>query len=327
MNIESQSEPPVLFIGGTGRCGSSILREALGRHSKCGALNFEHRFLIDPDGIIDFYSSYEKVWSPYNYDLRLKRLSRFLKTLSGERGQSQVVSDWHLPEYQYKGWNLEEYISGFRALSGDLINNLIDFQFEGKWVGGRKFDDETSIFHSHCRSKDDVKQSMQAFSWAAIDSLLSGLNRSIYVEDNTWNQLYAPQLLDIFPSSKFVHIYRHPCDVIASFLTQSWCPNTVEQAADFYKSLMDQWLDTKNILPADKLLEISYENFVADPTATYNQICRFLEIDFEDEMLATEIVSSAKGQWKTKIPADEQDALYSSLKKYITILGYSTESL
>ena len=52
------------FIGGTGRCGTSILRTVLSRHSSVATLPIEHRLTVDPDGIFDFYRSYTTGWSP-----------------------------------------------------------------------------------------------------------------------------------------------------------------------------------------------------------------------------------------------------------------------
>ena len=54
----------VIFIGGSGRSGTNILRKILSNHSKVASLPFEHRFIIDPNGIIDFYNSFTLNWSP-----------------------------------------------------------------------------------------------------------------------------------------------------------------------------------------------------------------------------------------------------------------------
>ena len=76
------SDLQVVFIGGTGRCGTSITSAILGKHSLVTTLPFEYRFIIDPDGIVDFFRSYAATWSPFMADRRLKRLERFLLTLS-----------------------------------------------------------------------------------------------------------------------------------------------------------------------------------------------------------------------------------------------------
>ena len=70
------------FIGGTGRCGTSILRTILSRHSSVATIPIEHRLMVDPDGIFDFYRSYTTGWSPYYADAKLTRLKNFLEELS-----------------------------------------------------------------------------------------------------------------------------------------------------------------------------------------------------------------------------------------------------
>ncbi|MDC1429230.1 sulfotransferase [Emcibacteraceae bacterium] len=316
-----QTEPKVLFIGGSGRCGSSILREALGQHSSCGVLPFEHRFLIDPDGIVDFYSSYENTWSPYNLDLRMKRLSIFLNTLAGSRKDNSTETDWLLPKEQYRRWDLKEHILEFKVLIDQLMTDLINFKFDAKWVGGREFDGEKSIWFSHRRDKKDIRKILQKFSWAAVHGILTGLKKEVYIEDNTWNLLYARQLLDLYPNAKFVHIHRHPLDVVASFMSENWCPNDVMEAADFYSSLMDQWRHVKEQIPSESYIEVPFEAYVDNPQDIYEKICNHLDIPFETDLLKTKILSSAVGKWKTLINMDKHAALAQRLASYIGEYG------
>jgi len=73
---------PVIFIGGTGRSGTNITKAIFAQHPKVGTLPFEHRFVIDPDGVVDFYNSYAGAWSPYMADKKIKRLEQFLLYLA-----------------------------------------------------------------------------------------------------------------------------------------------------------------------------------------------------------------------------------------------------
>ena len=43
-----------IFIGGTGRVGSSLLRSLLLKHKDICGNNFEGRFTVSPDGIFEF---------------------------------------------------------------------------------------------------------------------------------------------------------------------------------------------------------------------------------------------------------------------------------
>ena len=79
------------LIGGTGRCGTSILRRILATHSEVAALPIEHKITVDPEGIIDFYNSYSSNWSPYLADQKLKRLESFLYTLSSTSNVDKLI--------------------------------------------------------------------------------------------------------------------------------------------------------------------------------------------------------------------------------------------
>jgi len=53
----------VVFCGGTGRCGTNVLKRVFARHPEVYTLPFEIRFLLDPGGIIDFYTSHSAQFS------------------------------------------------------------------------------------------------------------------------------------------------------------------------------------------------------------------------------------------------------------------------
>lgn len=72
---------PVL-IGGTGRSGTNVSRSLIARHSQVASIPFEYRFIIDPEGIIDFYNSFSLNWTPYYADYKIKQLNNFLIRLS-----------------------------------------------------------------------------------------------------------------------------------------------------------------------------------------------------------------------------------------------------
>ena len=78
-----------VFIGGTGRSGTRILKESFtGRPEFVGFTN-ELRIIVDPDGVLDLISSLDEHWSPYKGDIALQRfrilLSRTRKTNIGKR--------------------------------------------------------------------------------------------------------------------------------------------------------------------------------------------------------------------------------------------------
>ena len=71
-----------IFIGGSGRCGTKLLRDILGKHSKITALPFPTRFTIDPDGLVDTYKALTTgAWSPYIAGVKLSRMDDLFAAL------------------------------------------------------------------------------------------------------------------------------------------------------------------------------------------------------------------------------------------------------
>ena len=62
-----------VFIGGTGRTGTTILRQVLGTHHQIVAVATELRIIADPDGLLDLFLSLTERWSPYTADAAIHR--------------------------------------------------------------------------------------------------------------------------------------------------------------------------------------------------------------------------------------------------------------
>lgn len=99
-----------------------------------------------------------------------------------------------------------------------------------------------------------------------------------------------PFILEHFPNSKFIHLVRHPYWVISSSMkfmkTGSflWEGKTPEQ-------IFDKWVfHEKNVLEAqikyklDKI-QVNYDDIVSDTRKTMSKIFKFLDLDFDKELL------------------------------------------
>jgi hypothetical protein len=99
------------------------------------------------------------------------------------------------------------------------------------------------------------------------------------------------ELLEVFPEARFVTLFRHPERQAASFLamhesgnpfwaTLQW-PNrsAPEKLLSYVKWSLNNYFETRGLIPAERLLEVRYENLVADPLETLASIRSFLEIE------------------------------------------------
>ncbi len=65
----------------------------------------------------------------------------------------------------------------------------------------------------------------------------------------------------------------------------SWGPNNVYTCAQEWQTSNQIWLKNKNELKEDAV-EICYESFIKDPESHLKQMCRFLDLPYEQSMLS-----------------------------------------
>ena len=70
-----------IFIGGTGRSGTTILKRILGQHPAVFAVPPEARFIVDPDGLITLVDALSTKWSVSMSDKALRRFEDLMLSL------------------------------------------------------------------------------------------------------------------------------------------------------------------------------------------------------------------------------------------------------
>lgn len=324
----------VVFIGGSGRCGTTILKDVLSLHSKVVSLPFEYRFILDPDGLIDFWRSYSASWSPYFADKRLKRLEKLLRDLSNRSIFHIVIhkvisffdkDNKYLTPKRYVDWELEKYIPNFEKFTEELLLELEEFSFRGSWVGSENYDFSPEIYYAPPKSKEEMKIPIRSFLKKVINDLLKEKNGEFYVEDNTWNILFANELLELLPGAKIVHIYRDPRDVVSSYTHQNWAPADKIKAAKWYKSIMEYWFNVREDLPSSSFREVKLENLVENTESAVRELCDFVGLSFEKEMLRIDLSKSHQGRWRREFTAEERKEIEKILSDTIKRLEYPLE--
>jgi hypothetical protein len=97
--------------------------------------------------------------------------------------------------------------------------------------------------------------------------------------------LYLPQLANLFPEARFVHIIRDGRDVTLSLLEKDWGVSNAIEGALFWKQRVEAGREAGRSLGPDRYREIRYESLVDDPEATVRSVCEFIELPFDPAML------------------------------------------
>ena len=112
------------------------------------------------------------------------------------------------------------------------------------------------------------------------------------------NVYHLGKIFKVFPHAAVLHVIRHPCDVVYSYVHSGIYPD-VEPAAKRWTEAVALCTDFGR-RHRQSYLELRYENLVRDPVEEMRKVCRFLAIDFESAMLSSEATSATLGDVTAK---------------------------
>ena len=321
----------VCFIGGSGRCGTSIIRTILSRHSEVATLPIEHRLTVDPDGIFDFFRNYSTGWSPYYADVKITRLKKFLGELSSTSSVQKVfnclikvfrATGIAITPKKYLDIELSQLIPNYTDHVDKLLNELVEFEYEGERLGTESYTFNNKIQYAPRLTREYLKKIFQTFLNNIIQDILSHHNKDCFVEDNTWNILFSADLLYLIPDAKIISVIRDPRDVVASLSKQKWMPSDKTQVTKIYNDLISEWINIRNNLNKQSWLEVRLEDIVSEPANQIMQICDFVAIPWEEQLLEVDLSKSNSGRWKKDFSEEEQRSIIPLLAENIKSFGY-----
>lgn len=321
----------VIFITGSGRSGTNILKKIFSQLPDVASLPFESRFMVDPKGIIDFYNSFPSIWSPYWVDSKIKELEYFLTSLAAntaekaERTRIAKATDpigLGITPPPYAGWELDTWIPGYSRYVEELINALIDYTYPAIWPGTAEGKVNNHMYFSGRKDKAALAPMLSKFLNQCVQSIIKHQNKRILVDDNTHSLLFASDVLSLTSNAKMLHIVRDPRDVISSLKTQRWAPNEVSKLVVWYRELMDCWTAQKTALARDQFLEVRFEDFIGQPQKSSSEICAFLGVTFHEAMLDTDLSKHNIGRYKSELTSEEVARIENELSRVFSTYNY-----
>ncbi len=335
-----------IFIGGTGRSGTSIVGRSLGEHEdifyptlKMRKRTFgpEMRFLIDPDGCIDLINNLSVNWSPQRASESLKRFSIligkiFKKSYLGGKYLNYIFARVLLPKVKMTGPSYSFSFLGdifprkrVLKITKDFVEELTDTEFSGNWIGTKSWSYKPTIFSVKQFEKHEIAMKCGQFIQQIFESKIKELNKNNWAESTPFNVLHANHLIDMFPECKILHVYRDPRDVITSYLTKRWGGKEVTDILLWMEKFWDQWYKVKQDIPKDKLMEIKMEDLIADQKGTLSDVMNFLNLPINKQYLTSvkKIIRSGNiGRWKTDLEVKDQKMINEKFDVLLKQLGY-----
>lgn len=160
-----------------------------------------------------------------------------------------------------------------------------------------------------------------------------GKRNARWGDKNNFYLLHIPDIQELFPEARYIHIIRDPRDVVSSYLslrnvTGKYAPSlpaAVPQAIEQWCQNIRTIQNALARISQKQVIEIRFEDLVNHPESTLNKICEFLDEPFDTNMLTYPEINKEQEleppdflEWKAKTLEAPNPA---SIGKFQTILS------
>lgn len=338
-----------IFIGGTGRSGTTILYRLLQANSAVFGFNHEMRFIVDYHGVINLVDALTRNYSTTQAREALYHFEVFMaKWLGPGRGPP------------YAGLNLEKFFGPdyYRERLQEFMDGLVDSEFRGTdypVTGGclrQAFNPVIQFAERRYNRirKQIVRRPGYVYFWPRrvlknvryfpdraalcrytatfIDDLFMHAARrhgkSVWCEKTPSNLLHFDFLLELYPAAKFINVVRDPRAVAFSMMGQMWASSTLEDTCAVIRHNYRKWFDLKaeSGLSIANLIELRLEDIAADYSHAVRRLCEFCEIPNRFSS-SPRFDSSRVNAWRDRIGSTEWQLASTLLQDEIRALGYT----
>lgn len=286
-----KSQIPI-FIGGTGRSGTTIVGDLLGQHPDIFLSNpTEIKFFANRSGMLDLVFGRKDTFKQIPRFENFQSLQKRKKVIERNKGKVAAIES----EFQSLLWDkwfeidaLPPHGPGLKVtITKEKLDKLLSKYFleariNSLWAGRR-------------------------FMKSYIDNQLQGVKPSYWVETTPMNISMADRIAQVFPNAFFINMVRDPRDVISSLLSKNWGPNTPEEGLIWIEKRLLADRESLSKIPASKQLTIHLEDLVInDRESSYGKLLDFLELPDSVEMrefFNSKIspISASSGRWRENL--------------------------
>ena len=166
--------------------------------------------------------------------------------------------------------------------------SLLNYELSGRPVG------LPCYFREH-----EYLAILRRYMLELLEPMIGNLKEGeIFVEKTPSHALFIPEIMEMLPESRIIHILRDPRDVVASLLAASkswgkhWAPKDATSAAHMWVQHVQAVQKSSSALPKDKFYELRYEDLCASTEGVLNNLCQFLGLEWDEAGLKSAIAEN-----------------------------------
>ncbi|MCJ2166237.1 MULTISPECIES: sulfotransferase [unclassified Pseudodesulfovibrio] len=279
-----------VFIGGTGRSGTSLLRRALNSNPDVASVPGETKCINDERFRL----------APHWF--------HGLPSGSREQGVKDLKRLWRERFYCY--------VHPHKA-------SLKDNQLRGfcLWLDREAMEAELSRLDELVRatSLHEVEAIWGGLYAALFRHRSQAQGKSHWVEKTPRNSFFAEYLYSIIPDMRLINMVRDGRDVALSMQNVAWGEKDYVKALDWWAEEMRETMRVVDSLPESAVLTVRYEDLVTEPNAVMAGIADFIGATPSHDL---DIFASSVGRWKDEMPTEAQEHAVTRHGELLERLGY-----
>ena len=297
------AQPGPIFIGGTGRSGTTLVAWMLDKHIDVATIKWESHFIVDEVGLINVVEK-----GPAALPAFLDRMKGF----------------WFRREV--KNINRPSYWAG-------LVDDIPEGIFMGAATRFEK-DIQTS------GSREERLQAARDMIDTIMTSFLEQRQKARWAEKTPKNILLYDFLLELYPEAKLVNCIRDGRDVVASMVERQIWPIqanrrvnstrraklvTVENASFYWKEHIMYARHLSKLYP-NSYFELKYEALLTNPAHEILRLSKFLFLQPSEDMLNYDLNKSSMGRWKKQFTTHDKETFKQFAGDMLIELGYEKDN-
>ena len=308
----SRNYSPV-FIGGSGRSGTTVTLNMLKRHPNFHAsLPREIKFLTSRHGLLDLV--YNRPFSVEEdlHGLRFNLVTRILPLIGRDTMQ------FFTRNLNGRWWSEPGKAGKPRGLVQSISKDVVD-QAHERFIQSFKSDPENA-------SRD--------FFYSLAQAQFNKPDIKFFGDSTPVNMMHSRQIKELLPDARFINVIRDGRDVALSITKERWGPNEPYAGLKWWANRVLKSAEALAKVDQKSVHEFRIENLIVHVRdVAYKNILNFLELDDATELREyfQETMSAERlhiGRWRTEVKDPERfDANYKSLCKKLAKKGIEIKDL
>ncbi len=289
-----------VFIGGTGRSGTSVMAELLHSHPDFCLPGHENKLIVERAGLkdlvqqlggrYDLVRNHTVIHDFVNRALQLRRfgfrdrqLNEQMERIGKERNlpfqQAFEIIQRDNPDAKGAMHAVGQYFGAihYEACVTEFVNRLTAHVVSEGIVNSEGL--LKPFFVARVFSRAEMLAECRRLLERLYGGVVRNAGASRWIDDTPQNFLSIDFLHDLYPKMKFIHMVRDPRDVVSSFAQQVWFPSDELLAVSACAAMIRSYRALKDNIPADRLIEVRLEDLVHRKDATLERIAGFLDVD------------------------------------------------